>query len=184
MLLQKCIAAGAEEGDCYRACVASIMRKAIAEVPNFAVGNTWESMEASVRAWLSEHGAGLFRTYCSAKWELEKLLEVFSASNPGIPIIVSGRSPYSAFDNHAVIALDGRIVHDPARGGDSGLIGPCVCDCGVKDCDKGWWWLDVITAQGIEAQRAVTGNTDAVTCDESPVCEADAPNPQGTNHAE
>jgi hypothetical protein len=129
-----------EQGDCYRACLASILNMPAREVPNFADAVDeagWDAMFAAVRAWLRERGIGLFRTYCSAGWEIEKLLEVFSGANPGVPIILSARSRRNPDDNHAVVVMDGRIIHDPSN---SGIDGPVVHVGG----DSGWYWLDVI----------------------------------------
>lgn len=61
-------------------------------------------------------------------------------------------------------------------GSQSGRPVPCL-DCYSPNlCGRGRYCL---YAQGIEAQRAATGNTDAVA-DESPVAESDAP--KGDQH--
>lgn len=131
--------AGSRDGDCYRACVASILGVPIRSVPNFAAdGQDWDEMFCAARAWLRERGLGFFRTYCSAGWTKEKVLECFSTENSGVPIILMGHSgkPGSR-ENHAVVALNGLIAHDPGR---VGLDGPCL----NGDHEPGWWYLDVI----------------------------------------
>lgn len=130
--------AASAHGDCYRACIASILGVAAREVPNFAVAGDWDQMFVAARQWLQGRGLGLFRTWCSAGWEKEKVLECFSRDNPAVPVILIGHSgkPGSR-DNHAVVAMDGRIVHDPGR---VGIDGPCL---NSKD-ELGWWYLDII----------------------------------------
>lgn len=138
----RCIAPAHEQGDCWRACLASILNLPPDRVPNFAdlAGDdegAWDRMFGLARKWLAERGLAMFRTYCSAGWEFGRLLEVFSRDNPGVPIIISGQCRRCPADNHAVVALDGDI-HDPSG---SGIIGPCV----GHDGSEGWWWLDIVS---------------------------------------
>lgn len=135
---QSCIAQRSEEGDCYRACLASVLEVPTKEVPNFAdLYDKWDTMFAAVRAWLAERGFAIFRTYCSAGWKLDKLLEAFSADNPDVPIILMGQSGTNASNSHAVVVLNGKVQHDPSG---CGISGPCV---GSKGQDA-WWWLDIV----------------------------------------
>lgn len=134
---QRCVARPDEQGDCYRACVASILNIPVTAVPNFADATDWDTMLEAVRAWLAERDLALFRTYCSAGWEIGKLLEVFSAGNGGVPIILSGQSRADPTDNHAVVVMDGKIFHDPSG---AGIRAPVVYEGG----DNGWWHLDII----------------------------------------
>jgi hypothetical protein len=139
MTPQPCISHAEEEGDCWRACIASVLNMPIGDVPNFCdvVKHDPDHMELyrETRRWLAERGLGLFQTYCSAGWTLDKLLECFSKPNTGIPVIICG---WSRGDNHAVVAMDGRVVHDP--GGGCGLSGPPRSENG-EEC---WWWLYVV----------------------------------------
>lgn len=140
----RCTYVPGEEGDCWRACIASILNLPALDVPNFGhmAGDDWDEMYRLGREWLSQRGIGIFRTYCSAAWDLDKLLEVFSAANSGIPLIISGQSRRNPKESHAVIAINGKIIHDPSN---SGLRGACACGCGNPACDgNGYWWIDVL----------------------------------------
>lgn len=139
---QRCISIAGEEGDCYRACLASVLDRNARDVPNFAAGTDWDSMHQAVRDWLSARGLGIFRTYCSAGWEIDKPLEVFSASNAGVPIILSGQSGVDPADNHAVVVMDGSILHDPSG---AGIQAPVV----HADGYVGWWYLDIIAVPAL-----------------------------------
>lgn len=143
---QRCIAPRTEEGDCWRACIATVLNLPASQVPNFAhlaerdkndETFPWDRMYCLARKWLAHRGVSIFRTYCSAGWSLEKLLEVFSKQNEGVPLILSGQCRRAPDDNHAVVAMNGSIVHDPSG---SGIIGPCIGHNG----SEGWWWIDVI----------------------------------------
>lgn len=129
-----CVAPRGEVGDCYRACLASVLNLSPHDVPHFAAnGADWTTMFEHAREWLRPLGLGIYRTYCSAPWALEDVLRWFSAKNPGVPVIVMGKSQRDPEENHAVVAMDGAIVHDPSG---SGLSGPCLGD--------EWWWLDIV----------------------------------------
>jgi hypothetical protein len=139
MTPQPCISHIGEEGDCWRACIASVLNMEVGDVPNFCEVVKHHSDHAALyeetRRWLGERGVGMFRTYCTEHWELDKLLECFSAPNTNIPIIITG---WSRGDNHAVIAMNGRIVHDPDGG--AGLSGPPRNEKGEL-CS---WWLYIV----------------------------------------
>jgi hypothetical protein len=137
---QRCIASA----DCYRACVATICERPAHEVPDFGAlaKDDIDEMYRAAREWLHSQGFGLFSTYCSAGWPLEKVLSVFSADNPGVPMIIAGVAGSNPAETHAVIALNGAIAHDPSG---ARVVGPWKCDC-KPDCERGWWWIDVITA--------------------------------------
>ncbi|HEU4804201.1 MAG TPA: hypothetical protein VFS91_00070 [Nitrobacter sp.] len=122
--------------------MASILDLPAADVPNFAnaCGDSWSEMYNQAREWLGERGLGIYRTYCSAGWTLEKVAEWFSADNPGVPVILmgrSGRKGATELDNHAVVLLNGAVAHDPSG---VGLAGPCADSRG----QDAWWWLDII----------------------------------------
>lgn len=141
---QPCISHAGEEGDCWRASLASVLNLPVEDVPNFVEQCRFQpddgAWEDATRAWLRERGLGLFRTYCHGAWEIEKLLEHFSASNPGVPFILLG---WSTNDTHAVVAMDGKVVHDPAQPIPSPLSGPIPCSAG-PECCPGTWWIYVV----------------------------------------
>jgi hypothetical protein len=129
-------------GDCYRACIATICERSAQDVPNFGeIASDLREMYRLAREWLNAQGFGLFQTYCTAGWPLEKVLSVFSADNPGVPVIVSGVTGINPNETHAVVALNGKVAHDPSG---AGLSGPWPCKC-EPECDHSWWWIDVVT---------------------------------------
>lgn len=131
------------DGDCWRACIASIVEVHAASVPNFMHEGAKDRDEGvrRTRAWLAGRGYSLFQTYCSAKWEPQRLLDVFSADNPDTPIIICGTCR-DGKTSHAVVALNGAIVHDPSG---AGIIAPSLCSCGDPGCGMDWYWLYVIS---------------------------------------
>jgi hypothetical protein len=141
-----------EFGDCWRACIATILDFAASDVPNFfhlAGGGNPGTKDCNKRAyelareWLGERGLAIFRTYFPGTWSLEKLLDETNVFSPGVPMILHGEPVLTPFNEaaHAVVILDGRIAWDPSN---AGLSGPLNCDCGDEAC-KGWWWIDVIS---------------------------------------
>lgn len=150
-----CISASRNEfGDCFRACIASILDLPAADVPNFAhlggYGGGVASVEAYhetyrlARRWLAGRGLGLFNTWVSGEWPVEKVLRCFSTDNPGVPFILHGEAEKQGDGavNHAVVVLDGVIAHDP---GCAGLRGPAAASI---EGEAAWWWIDVISVAG------------------------------------
>lgn len=144
----KCVSRPDEHGDCWRACIASVLDLPALEVPNFAQEFPgWDEMLAAARQWLRQRGLTIFRTYCSAKWERDRMLEVFSSDNPGTPIILIGESGQDSGDNHAVVVIDGSVDHDPSG---AGVVGPVT----HGGHERGWWWFDVIAVASTPAEAA------------------------------
>jgi hypothetical protein len=140
MKLVRCIAGAGEFGDCYRACIASILEMPPEQVPHFgALSTDSEEMKVQLRAWLADRGLALFENWVSGQWSLEKVLKLFSKDSPGAPFILHGEAAIKGAGdiNHAVVALDGKI-HDPSG---AGICGPCVNIEG----ERLHWWIDVIT---------------------------------------
>ena len=131
-----------ESGDCWRACVATILGLSAPEVPHFVHldeqgGGDWIDL---TRTWLNGRCLGLVVRHCnSSDWSLDDVLLYWSAENPGTPIIVSGEAGDDPSDNHAVVVLNGRIAHDPSG---IGLAGPMVNN--EKDADR-FWRISIIT---------------------------------------
>jgi hypothetical protein len=149
----RCVVGG-RNGDCFRACIASIVERPAREVPHFFDGlvGSGDGDEGVRRAreWLRLQGFGLFMTYCSAGWPLEKVLSCYSTDNPGVPIIIAGKSGTCAAETHAVVALNGKVAHDPSG---AGVAGPWPCTC-KPDCELEWWWIYVIAAMPCEMEEA------------------------------
>jgi len=140
---QKCLVSlsdhmsGVEEGDCWRACVATIIETPSHDVPNF-VNIAGDDFLESTRQWLVERGWAIFaRSYGAKGWSFDKLVTWLGGAGPGVALIVTGRSTDM---EHAVVALNGQ-VHDP---GGCGITGPHVCT--ETDCDcGGYWWTYLLT---------------------------------------
>lgn len=93
-------------GDCWRACIASLLGRPRADVPHFVAQSDaaeidW--LEATQRWIRQEYDQELH--YFAAQWPIDKSLSKH--------VIVVGRSPRGV--GHAVLALatTGEVVHDP-----------------------------------------------------------------------
>lgn len=95
------------KGNCFDACVASIMDLPLAEVPPFTqMGTNWF---ASFHKFAHEHGFELYGTGREATHGP-------IAEYEGVDgyVIVNGTSPRPwVKDGHAVIYKNGKLVHDP-----------------------------------------------------------------------
>jgi hypothetical protein len=131
-------------GDCWRACLATIIDRPGHELPNFmhcAQGETYDDGIRRAQEFLRPHGLTIFTTYISAGWPLERVLERFSKPSPGAAIILSGMSIADPNTAHAVVVLDGSVVHDPSG---AGICAPARCSCGDPSCKDTWWMIDVV----------------------------------------
>lgn len=93
-----------EKGNCFSACLATMLGLQIEDVPNFfdlsdGDDDLWW---ASVREWLKPRNLGLLTINAN-----QELLYKF----PGAYLIVAGKSIRDRY--HAVIYKNGEMVHDP-----------------------------------------------------------------------
>lgn len=95
-----------EEGNCFAACVASILELPIEEVPNFCVAYPHDTWFEEFNRWLEPRGLA-----CVSMQADVVDVEAFCASAPRIPLIVDGRSPRGR--RHGVVYVDGKLAHDP-----------------------------------------------------------------------
>lgn len=87
------------EGNCYAACLASIL-----EIPIDRITGTHGGHLDPVNRFLAAHGLGIVRvTYRADAWE---------RMNRGAWCVLAGKSPRGEF-LHAVVGRDGRLVFDP-----------------------------------------------------------------------
>ena len=96
-----------KKGDCFRACVASIFELPIEEVPNFVDVPT----DSKHGWWPAVIQFFVERGYYPLPFEIGDFTSGGWALPEGYQII-SGESPRGNWD-HAVVAKDGKIVHDP-----------------------------------------------------------------------
>lgn len=97
---------GQGTGNCFSACVASVLELAIADVPYFMGAGD---------EWFSE-----FVAWC-AKRQIDVDFSTAFPAPAGAHVIVGGTSPRTG-GGHACVALDGAIVHDP-HPDRTGLVG-------------------------------------------------------------
>ena len=98
------------EGNCFSACVASILELPISEVPQFMTVAGLNDGDGL--AWWDR-----FTTWCRDRGvEFAYFGDVNGPPPPGYSI-KSGTSPRCATRKHAVVVLDGELAHDP-RGDD------------------------------------------------------------------
>lgn len=110
-----------ELGDCYRAALASILDLEVEALPHFGAGNpTPVAFNARIDAWMADQGLIQIWNFFDAA-PLPLILGTCAHANPGICHLVVGRS--SLGGNHACVACDGEIIHDPSPRG-AGIVGP------------------------------------------------------------
>lgn len=107
---------GSQEGNCWAACIASILELPVAEVPNLGVEPDW--LGATYR-WLQPRGyTGLY--YGPYSDPPTKLI-----AGPSVWHIVSGTSPRDPNVLHAVVAFGDELRHDPHPSA-AFIVGPVV----------------------------------------------------------
>jgi hypothetical protein len=121
-------------GDCFRACIASLLDLSIDNVPHFYDGTndgpqTPEQTEA-IRSWFAARDMILIETAWSMT--VEEALAFSAERWPGLHIVMGGRSPRGV--NHVVIIRNGKMVHDP-HPDEAGIVGPT---------DDGFTWLSFV----------------------------------------
>jgi hypothetical protein len=94
-------------GNCFGSCIASIFEMSLSEMPDYLAGDPNNPDWLNVwRGWLAERGLGIFvRSHCCDDCPKPPGFSILSASCP------------HGEETHAVVCLDGEIVHDPLPGG-------------------------------------------------------------------
>ncbi len=100
-----------ENGNCFAACVASILELPIKKVPNLGIGTEnydWAEWMLAWNQWLADRNFGLSVVHYY-EWE------GVSNTKPHGYSILSAKSPRLKEQdlNHAVVCLNGEIVFDP-----------------------------------------------------------------------
>lgn len=100
---------GQESGNCFAACLASLLEMDTAGVPNFVAHPDWFRR---CQAWLSERGYGVVR--------IDWPPTVYAGQFPAMPVVVSGWGPRGI--RHSCVGRiawdeegypDVQILHDP-----------------------------------------------------------------------
>lgn len=110
-------------GDCWRACIASVIGRPIAEVPHFVRDHGDEGWFEATNAWLAEHVGQTFLYYDGEHAaRAERRHEV----TPREYVLLDGKSPRGDW-YHVVVAdaVTGEVVHDPhpSRAGLASIAG-------------------------------------------------------------
>ncbi len=113
-------------GDCFRACLASLLELPLEQVPHFALESRkagLESMMPLVKDWLAARGLYLFNFPVSPPLGYRdptgEIVRRYGKCNPNIYYILAGAIRPDVEEtgedryNHAVICHGGRIVHNP-----------------------------------------------------------------------
>lgn len=103
---------GDRRGDCLRACFASIFELDLDEVPHFVAQDDWWGC---LTRWLKTRNLAIVeRPYTVADDEAT----VWTPPSPiDVPTVVTGPSPRGGGIQHAVVAINGQVVHDPHPSG-------------------------------------------------------------------
>ena len=101
---------GSESGNCFAACIASVLEMPLETIPQPLPGDmdddAWEKYFERVYHYLDRtFGLGIIDVSCTLE-ESSKLL-------PGVYVMPYGPSPRLPDSLHSVVARDGKIIHDP-----------------------------------------------------------------------
>ncbi len=111
-------------GDCFRACVASILELGANDVPHFSDGDPGgEEMHRLLREFLAPKKLTSVFVGFDASEGFANVMEMFDMMNGHIHAIL-----FCANDsgNHAVVIKGGKVVHDPSWGGKRSEYFPIV----------------------------------------------------------
>lgn len=112
---------GPGKGNCFSACVASIIELPIEDVPQFmSAGTEWFG---ALSTWCAERGLVVKYWPCKAWCETEG--DIFLGVPTGLAIM-SGESPRHPGVLHSVVALDAKLCHDP-HPSRQGIVGRVDC---------------------------------------------------------
>lgn len=118
--MQTILGRGAEfeepSGNCFAACIASLLELPLEDVPNFCDSDNWRERLA---AWLRSHG--LFYLDVTLQEGAEPLDSEWGYH------VISGDGPRGC--RHSVVGLAGVVVHDPHPKG--GPLGPANREYGL-----------------------------------------------------
>jgi hypothetical protein len=115
-------------GNCFQACMASLLHCSIEEVPELKESNTYEGKLALINRWLDKRGLAYLEIGPPQRYFFEVDF-YYILSGP-----VEGEPPLGL--NHAVVARKGRIVFDPVPGGKPITSDPKLLRIGflIKKC--------------------------------------------------
>lgn len=105
-----------QTGDCFAACIASILEIPLEDVPNVANKKNWWN---EIDEWLKDRNLRFVEFEEYTDWWMNGLYSIMIGDSPN-------------FDNirHCVVGLNGKIVHDPAKS-NLGIKEPSKANIGV-----------------------------------------------------
>lgn len=101
---------GDGKGNCFAACVASLLHKQVADVPNFCVEHSDADWYLHFAKWLQSNGFGPLTFAMPDEAAVAHHLNWARTFAPGVPWIAGGDTPRG---KHAVIYVGGELAHDP-----------------------------------------------------------------------
>lgn len=144
---------GEEKGNCWSACIASILELKLKEVPNFCGGQDHNFKPCSPDDWAKETGIWLEkRGYVGAFFLAPDIYR------PDSFHILSGKSPRGEWE-HAVVALGNALVHDPH-------FSKNYLDCMPKDAKDSFliFHRDVVSYKVSELQEKIKNDKMRTAC--------------------
>lgn len=115
-------------GDCFRACIASLLDLPAEEVPHFCDGLDDDAAEDApgavdaARRFIFEHTGCTYVEFPVTADDLDTMLSSFCARLKDVHYTLLGASGRA---NHVVVGCGDKIVHDPTYGTPHGIKGPC-----------------------------------------------------------
>ena len=135
-------------GDCFRACIASILEQDIEYVPHVMADmkKDYHDCIDEMRLWLATQGYGFLdfpvKNPGGELLDIKCILDAYSIYGKGLYYILSGcsSSSHDGAYNHSVVCLENNVVHDPStrEKGRVNISGPC------KNSDA--FWISIIVA--------------------------------------
>lgn len=112
-------------GDCFRACLASILEQSLDVVPHFFEGarqgtRMTPAMEIQLQDWFSEKGLALLFIPILTR-EPEQAMAIFGGRYPTLYYVLVGQTRKGV--HHAIVCRGTEIAHDPSKTR-MGLYGP------------------------------------------------------------
>ena len=98
-------------GDCFRACVASILEIEPDQVPHFCENGEPVTDNGQLTRWLAERDLASFFTVLDGEVARDDLLEHVGAMNPDVHYMLFGKNSEG---DHVVVCHGSRVVHNPA----------------------------------------------------------------------
>lgn len=136
--------AAGQYGDCFRACIASILDVPVADVPHrYPDRAAWERYASGgqlewhvgdpIVDWLARRGLRIIMRRINGEWTLQEVLNEIAYYNPGVHWIIGGSSPTGPA--HVCVARDREVVWDPHSANGKRLI-----PSRLVGAEHPWWF--------------------------------------------